>query len=526
MYLNISNFSGINTNSDPRRIKPNKDDEGVAEAVEMINMDITREGALATSTGFSQVSTGGSGNGIDRLFNYEKDSTDRYLIIADDDDYYYITPSNTAWQNIGDYGNVATNIGGVVYNGSAGTRIMILGNDVSANVTKSWDGAAFSNVNNAPDGYIWAVFMGRLFVAVGATLYYSNVDDQDDWAGGGTIKFNDLITGLKVEGQRLIVFTRTYNQGVVFGFDDTFSISTPQKEPYERAYGCLAYGSLQNVGASAIYLSERGIMAFGSEQGYDENGLPRSRSLSKKIEPSLAFITRGSREKTASVYLEKDQQYWLAVPYDGSQENDLVFVYNETWDAWTVRNGFSPASLAVFRNSDYEEELYWGDAYSSTLYKFDNSYSYNGFGYTRRWKSKRFTMGSGRTFKEFRRLDIAGSMDSATEFDVVIQVDNNIKRYRVDNQFLIQDGFGEYIGDNWLGDALLGGGEPDEVRFKRFYVPLDFDKEIREGIEIQITIENDGEEQPFKIDFIGIEYEFKNILQVPRRRFLNNQVAT
>lgn len=531
-YLQITNFGGINVNTDARRIKPNKDDEGVAEAVEMTNMDITREGALVTSTGFEQVSTGGSGAGIKNLLTYDKNESDRYLIISELDHHYYITPSNTVWQDAGDYGDEADLVGGTVFAGSGATRKAYLGNNLAANTLKEINisNPMASVGGSPPDGHILEVFMGRLFVAgdpnTPTTLYYTNVEDEDDWAGGGTIKFNDVITGLRVEGDRLIVFTRTYWQGVIFGFDDNFAISTPQKEPVERAYGCLAWRTIERVGSSAVYWSERGVMALGAEQNFDDRGIPRPMSLSKKIEPSLKFVTRSAREKADAIYHESEQQYWLAVPYDGSKENNLVFVFNETWDSWSIRTGFSPASLAFMRNSDYENELYFGDAYSSTLYKFNDSYSYAGFGYTRRWKSKKFTMGSGRTFKEFRRLDIAGSMDTATSFDVTIQVDNKKKKYRIDNNFLITDGFGDYIGDNWIGDALLGGAAPDESRFKRFYVPIDFDKEIREGIELQITIENDGEEQPFKIDFIGIDYEMKNILQVPRKRFANTQIPT
>lgn len=530
-YLQITNFGSINTNTDPRRIKPNKDDEGTAEAVEMVNMDITREGSLVTSTGFELVSSGGSGNGIKNLLTFDQNETNRFLIITDADRHYSITPSNTVWNNLGDYGDEATLVGGTVYFGSNADRRAYLGNNLAANTAQEVSGVpAMAASANVPDGHIMEAFMGRLFVAgdpgAPTTLYYSNVEDETDFAGGGFIKFNDVITGLKVEGQRLIVFTRTYYQGVIFGFDDNFAISTPQKEPFERAHGCLAWRTVERVGSGAIYLSERGVMVLGAEEGFDEQGIPRVRSLSTKIEPSLKFITKSQREKADAVYHENEQQYWLAVPYDGQQENSLVFVYNETWDAWSTRSGFSPSAFAFLRNSNYEPELYFGDAYSSNLYKFNNSYSYDGFEYTRRWKSKKFTMGSGRTFKEFRRIDIAGSMDTATSFDVTIQVDNKKKKYRIDNSFLISDGFGNYIGDNWIGDALLGGGEPDEIRFKRFYVPIDFDKEIREGIELQITIENSAEEQPFKIDFIGIEYEMKHVLQVPRKRFANTQIPT
>lgn len=530
-YLQIYQFAGLNTNQDARRIKPNKDTEGVAEAVEILNMDINREGAIVTSTGFELVSSIASTGGIKNLLNYDKNNDSRYLMITHGDHHYYITTASTVWQDSGDYGTAADLVGGTIYFGKGADRRAYLGSNVTANTMQELSvTGAMANVVGAPDGHIMATFMGRLFVAgdpaAPNTVRYCDVEDEDNFAGGGTIKFNDIVTGMWVEGARLIIFTRTYHQGVIFGFDDTFNLSTPQKEPYERRYGCLAYKTVQGIDSNVYYWSPRGVIRLGSEESYDDQGLPRPQSLSKNIEPTLESVNKANRAKATSVHWEEKQEYWLGVPYGTSTVVDTVFVYNATWDAWTVRNGFYPGDLEMFRSADYDNELYFGDANSPYLYKFNDEYSYDGAGYTRRWKSKIFNMGSGISYKRFSRIDITGSMDSGTSFDVILQMDNVKKRYRIDNTFLIRDSFGDYIGDNWYGDNWISGDSPAESRFKRFYAPLDFSKEVREGIELQITIENDGVEQPFKVDFIGIEYDILSRKQVPRRNYVNTQVTT
>ena len=48
----------------------------------------------------------------------------------------------------------------------------------------------------------------------------------------------------------------------------------------------------------------------------------------------------------------------------------------------------------------------------------------------------------------------------------------------------------------------------------------------KEGRELQITIENDEPEQPFKIDFIGIDYDYRPKQDVPGRKYVNTQVST
>lgn len=527
-YLQINRFNGLNTNVDPRRAKPNKDDEGIADATEMLNMDITKEGSMVTSNGYSLVSSGAGVSGIRYLLNYDKNENDRYLIIANNDHYYSITPSSPTWVDLGDYGTYSDTIGGTIYNTEDGGSVLrkaFLG--ASGNNPSKTDSGAIQPVGGTPpQAVISAVFMGRLFVAFGTSVYYTDVEDIDtlDTSGANVIGFNDIVTGLVPTGERLIVLTRTYNQGIYFSYDDTFNLTVPLKEPYEKPYGCLSYKSVQPVASDAYYWSDRGILRLGTETGYDEQGIPRPNSLSTNIEASLEYTNKKYRDLASSVYFQKKQQYWLSVPYGTNEFPSLVFVWNENWKAWTTRDGFYVGGLDVFRNTDYEEELYFGDFFSPSLYKFDDSYSYDGADYTRRWKSKIFTMGTNIVLKQFNQIDITGSMDSATEFDVIINVDGKEKRYRVDNSMLIRNSFSDYIGDNWIGDSYLGGESPTEARFKRFSASIPIDRSLREGLEMQITIENNAAEQPFKIDFIGIDYVF--LPKTQTRKYVNRQIST
>jgi hypothetical protein len=489
----------------------------------MENMEITKDGALVSSTGFELVSSIVGTGAPKNLLNYEKDDTSRYLLITHGTNHYSITPSSSTWSttNLGSYGTEANYVGGVVYLGTSTTRRAILGNDIVANTTKKADlSAAMANLAGAPpDGYIMATFMGRLFIADGVTLYYSAVEDEDNFAGGGTIKFNDIITGLKVSGDRLTVFTRTYHQGVIFQYSDAASLSVPLKEPNERAFGCLAPKSVQQVYSDIFYWSDDGVMKLGAEVNFSE-GTPRPQSLSRLIDPSLDSTNRSYRIGACAEFYQR--QYYLGVPFGTDNFNSKTFVYNLQWNAWTLRTGFYPSSLALFRNSNYKQELYFTNFFAPELYKFNSEYSYNGFGYQKKWKSKKFTHGDHNTIKVWEWIDITGSMDSSTEITVTIQVDNTKKKYNIDNTMLEVNSFGEYIGDNFLGNALLGGSEPSESRFKRFRCRIPFNSTIKEGYEMQITLENSEDQQPYKIDFIGIKYDYRPQTMIPST-FVNNQ---
>jgi len=533
-YLAGSTFVGLNTNTDARRIKPNKDTEGIFESVEMTNLDLVGDGAMVTSKGFEAVSNVSGSGGVLNLLNYDKDTDNRWLLITYDDDHYSISPTDTDWSNtnLGDYGTVGTLVGGVVYKGTTdGTSIIrraILGTDIDANTIQKVDiSNAMEDVGGTPPthGYIMAVFQGYLMVALGATLYITNAEDETDWATVGTVGFNDIITGISVDGERATVFTRSYHQGMRVYLDDANSLSVPLKEPYERPFGCLAHKTVVPTGSNTYYWSPRGIMRLGEEINYT-SAVPRPRSLSKDIENSLENINTSQRAKATSVFWDEKRQYWMATPFGSENVNSICWIYWEDWNAWTTRDGFYPGDLELFRDSDYKNELYFGDANSPYLYKFNDDYSYDGAGYTRRWKSKIFTMGTGVQFKQFTRIDLTGSMDTGTEFFITLDVDGTKKKYKIDNTFLLRSSFSQYIGDHIYGNEWIGGDAPSESRFKRFYAPLEFPKEIREGMELQITIENDEPEQPFKIDFLGIEYNVLSRKQVPGRKFVNVQVST
>lgn len=638
----ITNWThGLDTFTDPRRLPPNGDEQ-VAGSPYMENVELSKQGQLITSPGYDLVSEIASTGGIKNLLDYNKDTTNRYLLLTHGTKHYSITPTNTVWSdtNLGTYGTEANYVGGVVFNGiatastatititsygdlltatnfsavkikdyafiaqagasTAGTltfraatsnnataadlckqinthaltnifvnatvsgavvtvtslklgeessyplaylnntgvvgltlsgatltggstgRVAVLGNDITANTTYRANIAnPMVTIISMPDGYIMAVFLGRLFVAKDKTLYYSAPGDQDTQEG--SIGFNDIITGLKVEGQRMIVLVRSYHQGIYFDYNADFNISTPLKEPYERQYGNLAPKGIHLKDAAAAYFSDYGFFALGQEEGYDEQGIPRPMSLSQRIDPSLKYVNLTYANKTCSIYDPLEVQSYWSLPYGTSQYNDRTFVYNWNFQAWTMRTGLYPNDWALFRAStDYSDRKYFTDYFNSRLLRWSDGYSYAGGDYTRKWKSKIFTMGADKNFKKWKYIWLSGSMYKTTEFTVRIDVDNEYEEFTINSDNLIKDAFGGYIGDNWKGDEWLGGGIAPETKFFRFGSVLQLPSSIREGAEMQITIYNSTAEQPWKIDYIEIDYDILPDKYLPVKLINNN----
>lgn len=517
--ITITNFvDGLNTRDDQRRLMPLSDKDSTAEASAILNFDITSEGALLTSPGFTEVCDLEDDEGIINGWAYSPSLTTRYIVFAHKDKIHSLNTATNVASEIGSYGTQATQMTAVQaadYTDNGEIKLYI-GNTTPGNKIKVFDGTTLTDLDaSAPEEVTaMAVFMGRLFAAKGSTVFYTNTDDFADWAGGGSIKFNDIVTGFQVEGKRLIVFTRTYNQGIFFDYDDTFVISAPLKEEYERKFGALAPGAITRINSDVFYLGED-IKAYqlGAEVINDSTGLPRPRTISAKIDPSLQLINQENEFKVTTEYFNK--QWLLGLPINSSEYNNVVFKWVEDFQSWSTGFGYYPSSFIKVKDENSRDQLYFTSAVEPKVFKFDNSYSFDGSDYIRRWKSKIFTMGAGGVYKLFKSIELAGSMYTSTTFYVKVTIDGRSKTYVV-NQEQLQPGVGgNYIGDDNVGDAYIGGANPNESAFKRFRAYIDIGSVFREGFELQVEIYNSGAGQPVKVDELLIDYEYRSRNQKP-----------
>jgi hypothetical protein len=188
-------------------------------------------------------------------------------------------------------------------------------------------------------------------------------------------------------------------------------------------------------------------------------------------------------------------------------------IHRGFYDAWTVRTGFYPAGFAIFPDSDGRDQLYFLSALSPELYKFNNFWSYNGSGYTKKWTSKIFNFGSSVIQKKFNYIDIAGAMFANTTFYVDVTVDGVTVTYQIDSSNLVQSSSGGFYGDVFYSDTV-GGGEQTE-QFYRYAARLYISPSISEGREIQVTIRNQAAGEPWAVDHLQFDLEGLSDLVIP-----------
>jgi hypothetical protein len=148
----------------------------------------------------------------------------------------------------------------------------------------------------------------------------------------GTADFMVAIHGF--DDDRLLVFMRNsihYLKGVSGSLNDVETIQLSSE------IGCIARKSVANFGSQILYLSDEGVysVAFLDEFNLRGTDLP----LSEAIDPLIKRITKGSADK--AIGRIHDNKYWLAVPIDGSTENNAILIYsflNGGWESIDTTN--------------------------------------------------------------------------------------------------------------------------------------------------------------------------------------------
>lgn len=517
-YRRISNFiEGLNTRDDERRLKPNSDKQASAESPLMRNVEINTAGALQSASGFDFKFTLGTGKEIKAMFEFNPTENKAFLIAISDGKIFQINTETEQVQELGDIAD--TDKYGAVEVTDGGVKCLVVGCGTALVKVTEGNVAALNLVNS----HVLGTFNGRLFIGKDFTVHYTPTDDLSSIEG--TAAFSGSIRGMALEGKRLFVFTDTHHQNLYFDYDDQFNISTPLKDVFERLYGSVNHNAFATIMNDIFYIGNNlRVYKVGAEEFTDEQGIPRTSSMSDNIDNSLQQINEKIAYKAIMKYFNK--QLFISVPSGVSTRNNATYIWNQQWGSWSYRGGFSPSSFCIQRGSDGKQQLFFSDSRSDNVFVFSDTYAYNGEKYLREWYSKKFVFGDATLFKEVNFVDISGAMASSTRLYVEIYADGESVTFEINNDNIetISEGVEVtegIIGDNIIGDDSIVPFGLKVTDLKRFKAHIHLPRKIREAHEYQIRIFNEAAGQPWKIDEIGIEYEYRPRKQRNQKYIIN-----
>ena len=212
-----------------------------------------------------------------------------------------------------------------------------------------------------------------------STVQFSGPFTEDDFdTGGGTIKVDTTIVGLKVFREALFIF----------GEDRIYKLTGDSSSdfaavPVTRKIGCVSGASIQELGGDLIYLAPDGLRTIA---GTERIGDIELGTVSKQIQSRISDI---GTDNISSTIIRNKSQYRLFYPVTAGTEGNskgIISVLKANPEAGTLGfeyadlKGLKPSCCDSFFISDTETTIHGG--YDGYVYKQESGGSFTRAGST------------------------------------------------------------------------------------------------------------------------------------------------
>ena len=248
-----------------------------------------------------------------------------------------------------------------------------------------------------------------------STVQYSGPFTEDDFdTGGGTIKVDTTIVGLKVFRESLFVFGEDRIYKITGSSSSDFAVV-----PVTRKIGCVSGASIQELGGDFIYLAPDGLRTIA---GTERIGDVELGTVSKQIQKRIADV---GTDNISSTIIRNKSQYRLFYPtttgtetnskgilavLKQSPEGGLVFEYADI-------KGIKPTCCDSFFVSNTETTVHGG--YDGYIYKQESGGSFTRAGSTYTitgfYRSPDMTLGDGGIRKTMQRALVNYEVNEAID---------------------------------------------------------------------------------------------------------------
>ena len=251
-----------------------------------------------------------------------------------------------------------------------------------------------------------------------STVQFSGPFTEDDFdTGGGTIKVDTTIVGLKVFREALFIF----------GEDRIYKLTGDSSSdfaavPVTRKIGCVSVGSIQELGGDLIYLAPDGLRTIA---GTERIGDIELGTVSKQIQSRISDI---GTDNISSTIIRNKSQYRLFYPVTAGTEGNskgIISVLKANPEAGTLGfeyadlKGLKPSCCDSFFISDTETTIHGG--YDGYVYKQESGGSFTRAGSTYTitgfYRSPDMSLGDPGIRKSMQRVLVNYKVNEAMDTD-------------------------------------------------------------------------------------------------------------
>jgi hypothetical protein len=265
--------------------------------------------------------------------------------------------------------------------------LLIMGNDSTADVPKSWDGSTAQNLAGTPPRFSFSIpHKGRQWAAgnysAPSRVYYSVADDPEDWAGAGSgsididVGDGDMVTGLVSWKGDLFVFKGPNKLSI-----HRISGSTPSdfvRTPFITGVSAAWQNNIFQMGDDFGFISPRGtvhsLKATSSYGDYNQT------YLSYPINTFCREELNHNRSRYWWAATDSLRGYTLiTVTRSGQTSNDRCLMLDwrfmasgEQWPRWSLWDFGAFASMSLCIDTNNRPRIFSG-GYDGYVYKMDQS---------------------------------------------------------------------------------------------------------------------------------------------------------
>ncbi len=260
------------------------------------------------------------------------------------------------------------------------------------------------------------MFYAGMSDAISSVTFSGPFTEDDFDTGGGTIKVDTTIVGLKVFREQLFVFGEDRIFKITGSSSSDFVVS-----PVTRKIGCVDGKSIQEIGGDLLYLAPDGLRTIA---GTERIGDVELGTVSKQIQKRIADI---GTDNISSTIIRGKSQYRLFYPTtEGAETNakGIIAVLKQGVEGglgfeYADLKGIKPSCCDSFFVSDVETVIHGG--FDGFIYKQESGGSFTRESSTESisafYRSPDMTLGDGGIRKTMQRVLLNFEVNEAIDSD-------------------------------------------------------------------------------------------------------------
>jgi hypothetical protein len=329
------------------------------------------------------------------------------------------------------------------------------------------------------------------------TLVFSQPFDEDAFgSGAGSIKVDDVITGLKVFRDNLFIFCENRIFKLSGSSSSDFAISA-----VTRDIGCINGNTIQEFAGDLIFLGPDGLRTVA---GTARIGDVELGTISSNVQ-SIFDDNLSSASQFQSVVIPDRTQYRIFFTKDAVAQNSTkgiaCVLKGQTFEFSELR-GIRPASTDSFVKAGDVIVLH-GDFSNGYVYRQEQGNTFDGTAILAKYRSPDMTFGDAGIRKHMQRVVVNFKPESSIDADLFLRYDYESKdsarpaAYELDSQDIAAIYGTSTYGTSSSVVGTYGGASQ----------PLFRQSVEGSGFAVALRVNDGGETAPYSLKGFQLEYQ-------------------